>query len=175
MRTITIFTIIYTFAFSSCGDSDNIKNSNNNNSAADSLTLIQMVHNRENAMKKKNITIVMTQFSDDATFINSAGFYCADKKEIETFHHGLTQMDTIGYYYTAGTITVRLLDNKNALVYYPWRMDWHMTANPSDTLLKEIGLMTLSAQKRNDKWLWVAITNQHTPEYFDDLTKHKRD
>jgi uncharacterized protein (TIGR02246 family) len=172
----TILTITCFLLFSSCNtDSQNSVDSHSNNHfTEDSLTLVKMVNERETAMKKKDLATVMTQFSEDATFINSAGFYFADKKEIEKFHHGLTQSDTIGYYYTAGNVTVRLLDKNNTLVYYPWRMDWHKTSNPADTLIKEVGLMTLSAQKRNDKWLWVAITNQHTPEYFDDLTKHKR-
>lgn len=140
----------------------------------DSLALVKMVNERENAMKKKDMAGVMTQFSDDATFINSKGYYFANKVEIEKFHHRLTQNDTIGYHYKAGNVQVRLLDRKNALVYYPWRVDWYNIANAKDTLVKEIGLMTLTAQKRKTRWLWVAITNQHTPEYFENLTKHKR-
>ena len=66
-----------------------------------------------------------------------------------------------------------MLDNKNALVYYPDRMDWYRNSHLKDTIEKETTLMTLSARKRNDIWQWVAITNQQTPEYFDDLTKHK--
>ena len=66
-----------------------------------------------------------------------------------------------------------MLDNKNALVYYPNRMDWYYVSNPKDTIEKETRLLTLSAQKRNGTWLWVAITNQQTLEYFDDLIKHK--
>ena len=144
------------------------------NSTNDSLALVKMVNERENAMKKKDLATVMAQFSDDATFINAAGYYCANKDEIEKFHDGLTHMDSVGYYYKAGNVQVRILDRKNALVYYPWRMDWFEISNPDDTLKKEVGLMTLTAQKRNDKWLWVAVTNQHTQEYFDDLAKHKK-
>lgn len=174
MRIPYFVTIIHYLLFCSCGEIDLSNNHLNLNFTSDSLTLVKMVNDRENGMKEKDIPAVMAQFSDDATFINSVGFYCADKKEIENFHKGLTQMDTIGYYYKAGTANVRQLDQNNALVYYPWRMDWHNISNPADTLFKEIGLMTLSAQKRNDKWFWVAITNQHTPEYFDDLARHKR-
>ena len=133
-----------------------------------------MVTDRENAMREKDVPTIMSQFSDDATFINAVGLYSADKKEVEKFHNGLTRMDSISYYYLAGKVTVRILDDNNALVYYPWRMDWYNISNLIDTLRKEIGLMTLSAQKRNGKWLWIAITNQHTPEYFEDLKKHKR-
>jgi len=60
------------------------------------------------------------------------------------------------------------------LVYYPWRIDSFLRSNPKDTIISEIGLMTLSAQRRNDQWFWIAITNQHTPEYFNDLDKHLR-
>ena len=27
--------------------------------------------------------------------------------------------------------------------------------------------MTLSAQKRNGQWFWIAVTNQHTPSFYD--------
>ena len=88
-------------------------------------------------MKKTDLPTVMAQFSDDVTFINGEGYYCANKAEIEAFHKGLTQNDFLGYYYTAGHIHVRLLDNNNALVYYPNRMDWFKLSNPNDTIEKE--------------------------------------
>ena len=115
----------------------------------------------------------MAQFSDDATFINGEGYYLANKAEIAAFHKGLTQSGSNGYYYIAGHVHVRMLDNNNALVYYPNRMDWYRNSSPKDTIEKETRLLTLSAQKRNGTWQWVAITNQQTPEYFEDLTKHK--
>jgi hypothetical protein len=168
----TIILIINIF-FLLCSCDTNKTNSNiRNNVTNDSLILVKMVKARENAMKIKDIATVMTQFSDDATFINSQGYYCANKREIEKFHNELTHLDSTGYYYKAGNVHVRILDTKNALVYYPWRMDWFNTSKPNDTLNKEVGLMSLTAQKRNDKWLWVAITNQHTSEYFNDLIKH---
>jgi uncharacterized protein (TIGR02246 family) len=170
MRTTTILIISSLLFLNSC---DNTEVSEKNNSTNDSLFLIEMVHVRENAMKKKDISTVMAQFSDDATFINGEGYYLANKEEIAAFHKGLTQSDSIGYYYIAGHVHVRMLDDKNALVYYPNRMDWYNVSNPTDTIEKETRLMTLSAQKRNGTWQWVAITNQQTPEYFDDLTKHK--
>jgi uncharacterized protein (TIGR02246 family) len=132
-----------------------------------------MVRDRETAMKNKDLESVMKQFSDDATWINSEGFYYANKKEIETFHYNLTHQDSIGYHYLAGKVKIRMVDNNDAIVNYPWRMDWFNTFNPSDTLEKEVGLMTLSAQKRNEKWWWIAVTNQYTPVFFNDLTKHK--
>lgn len=172
MKSKTILFTCITLFICSCGTpSDNTVIHKSEN---DSLVLVQMVNERENAMKNKDIPAIMKQFSDDATFINAAGYYNANKKEIEFFHNNLTHMDSIGYYYKAGDVHVRILDSQNALVYYPWRMDWFQTSNIKDTIKKEIGLMTLSAQKRKDKWFWIAITNQHTPEYFEDLTKHKR-
>lgn len=171
MRTTTILIFLFFLFFHSCNNSNDIKVKYN--SMNDSLTLVKMVNERENAMKKKDIDAVMAQFSDDATFINGEGYYLANKEEIAAFHKGLTQSDSIGYYYIAGNVHVRMLDNKNALVYYPNRMDWYRVSNPKDTIEKETRLLTLSAQKRNGNWQWVAITNQQTPEYFDDLTKHK--
>ena len=113
MRTTTILTTSFLLFLNSC---DNIEVSEKNSSADDSLLLIEMVHTRENAMKKKDISTVMTQFADDATFINSEGYYLANKEEIADFHKGLTQSDSIGYYYLAGHVHVRMLDNNNALV-----------------------------------------------------------
>jgi hypothetical protein len=134
--------------------------------------LTKMVHDREAAMKVKDLASVMAQFADDATFINSAGYYCANKSEVELFHKNLVLRDDVGYNYLAGKVTVRLIDDKNALVYYPWQMDWFKVATPKE-FTKEVGLMTLSAQKRSGKWMWIAITNQHTREFFEDLTTNK--
>ena len=170
MRTITL--LILCLLLYSC-DAGSDGTSVNYNSTNDSLALVKMVKARETAMKEKDIPAVMAQFSDDATFINSEGYYCANKAEIEAFHKGLTQSNSLGYYYTAGHVHVRILDKNNALVYYPSTMDWFKISNPNDTIEKEIRLMTLTAQKRNNQWQWVAITNQQTLEYFDDLTKHK--
>ena len=167
MRTITLF-ILFLLLYS-CDNDTSVKHS----STDDSSALVNMVNKREIAMKKKDIPAVMAQFSEDATFINGEGYYCANKAEIEEFHKGLTQSDSLGYYYTAGRVHVRVLDNNNALVYYPNRMDWFKISNPKDTIEKETRLLTLTAQKRNNQWKWVAITNQQTLEYFDDLTKHK--
>ena len=116
MRTITIiilFLILY-----SCGIDSN-DTSVIYNSADDSLALVKMVNEREIAMKKKDIRTVIAQFSEDATFINGGGYYCANKTEIEAFHKGLTQSYSVGYYYTAGQVHVRILDNKNALGVLP--------------------------------------------------------
>jgi uncharacterized protein (TIGR02246 family) len=172
MRTTTILIISFLLILNSCGLNNN-DISEKNNSISDSLILVKMVNERENAMKKKNISAVIAQFSDDATFINGEGYYLANKGEIAAFHKGLTQSDSVGYYYIAGQVHVRILDDKNALVYYPNRMDWYYITNPKDTIEKETHLLTLSAQKRNGTWQWIAITNQQTPEYFEDLTKHK--
>jgi uncharacterized protein (TIGR02246 family) len=170
MSTITILIVASLLLLNSCGNTE-IKETNS--STSDSIILVKMVHVRETAMKKKDMDAVMAQFSDDATFINGEGYFLANKAEIAAFHKGLTQSNSIGYYYIAGYVHVRMLDNNNALVYYPNRMDWYRNSNPKDTIEKETRLLTLSAQKRNGTWQWVAITNQQTPEYFDDLPKHK--
>ena len=170
---IILITIISFLLFLNACSDNHTKAKETNSSTGDSLILVEMVHTRENAMKKKDIGAVMAQFSDDATFINGEGYYLANKEDIADFHRALTQSDSISYYYFAGHVHVRMLDNNNALVYYPNRMDWYRNSSPKDTIEKETRLLTLSAQKRNGNWQWVAITNQQTPEYFDDLTKHK--
>ena len=172
MKTTSMLIISTLLLLNSCGN-NNTEVKETDSSTSDSLLLIEMVHARATAMKKKDIGAVMAQFSDDATFINGEGYYLANKVEIADFHKGLTQSESIGYYYIAGHVHVRMLDHNNALVYYPNRMDWYRNSNPKDTIEKETRLLTLSAQKRNGNWQWVAITNQQTPEYFEDLTKHK--
>ncbi len=141
--------------------------------ASDSLILLSMVQMRQFAMQKKDVPAMMKQFSDDATFINPAGYIYRNKSEIETYHNTLTHLDSITYYYATGAVQLRMLDGNNALIYYPWRMDWYNVAHPADTLYKEFGLFTISAQKRNTTWYWIAVTDQHTPEFFDDLYSHK--
>jgi hypothetical protein len=170
MKKINIYISLLSMILFSCK-----KNADQNitSNVKDSLQLVKMVSTREIAMKNHDVQTAIAQFSDDATFINSAGNYFANKTEINNFHLRLTEMDSFSYHYKAGKINVRLLDNHNALVYYPWRMDWYAISKVNDTLEKEVGLMTLSAQKRNNRWFWVAITNQHTPEYFIDLKEHK--
>jgi len=170
MRSTFILTSLALF-LSSCINSN--RSNESHGTTNDSVALIEMIYERAKAMRHKNIDAVMAQFSDDATFINGDGYYLANKAEIAEFHKGLTQSNAIGYYYTVGNVHVRMLDENNALVYYPNRMDWYRVSNPRDTIEKETRLMTLSAQKRNGKWQWIAITNQQTTEYFNDLTKHK--
>lgn len=172
MKFVSILIGFTLLLFNSC-DTTSFNPGKRDSYVKDSLTLVEMVHIRSNAMKKRNIDAVMAQFSDDATFINGDGYYLANKAEIGAFHSGLTQSDSIGYHYIAGNVNIRMLDDKNALVYYPNRMDWYNVSNPKDTIEKETRLLTLSAQKRSGKWQWIAITNQQTNEYFDDLTKHK--
>jgi hypothetical protein len=170
----------------------------------DSLALVKMVRERAIAREKHDIIAELSQFSEDATFINSDGLLLPDKKAIEkhlkainssddsseTFEINLSEIKPptgillyrnfkgrwtdLYDHYTAGNIKIRIIDKNNALVYYPWRIDSFLSSNPKDTIITEIGLMTLSGQRRNDKWFWIAITNQHTPEYFNDLDKHIR-
>jgi hypothetical protein len=170
----------------------------------DSVALVKMVRDRAIAREKHDIIAELSQFSDDATFINSDGLLLPNKKAIEshlkesnasgdsseTFEIKLSEIQPptgvllyrnfkgrwidLCDQYTAGNIKIRIIDKNNALVYYPWRIDSFLRSNPKDTIISEIGLMTLSAQRRNDQWFWIAITNQHTPEYFNDLDKHIR-
>jgi hypothetical protein len=141
--------------------------------ASDSLILLNMVQTRQFAMKKKDVPAMMKQFANDATFINPAGYIYENKAEIESYYNTLTHLDTISYYYGTGSVELRMLDANNAMVYYPWRMDWYNIQHPTDTLYKEFGLFTITAQKRNTIWYWIAVTDQHTPEFFDDLYDHR--
>ena len=87
MRTIPILILISILYSCNTGSNDTgLKY----NSTEDSLALVKMVNERETAMKKKDIHAVMAQFSDDATFINGEGYYCANKAEIEGPIQGLS-------------------------------------------------------------------------------------
>ncbi len=136
----------------------------------DSLVLAQMIALREEAMIKKDVALVMPQFSEDATWINSQGYFFQGKKELEKFHLMFVNNDSLDYYYKISEPKIRLLDRNNALAYYSWKMFWFKKENPADTTFREIGLMTLNAQKQNEAWKWVAVTNQHTPWFYDHIT-----
>lgn len=125
--------------------------------------LISLVRERERAMVEKDIDAVMAQFADDATWINSQGYYFEGKQRVEGFHRMLAGNDSLDYYYEAGEPLVRVLDADHGLAYYGWKMFWYRKDAPTDTTTREIGLMTLTAHRGLDGWKWVAVTNQHTP------------
>ena len=136
----------------------------------DSLVLIQMIREREKAMKEKNLQLAMDQFDTSATWINSQGYFFEGKETVSEFHQMLAGNDSLDYYYEAGKPRIRVLDPKNAIAYYSWKMFWFRKDQPADTTNFEIGLMTLSARKIEDQWKWVAVTNQHTPWFYEEVT-----
>ncbi|MCB0277855.1 MAG: nuclear transport factor 2 family protein [Calditrichaeota bacterium] len=142
--------------------------------AADSLILLQMIASRERAMIEKDIETAMSQFSDDATWINSQGYYFEGKSDVRNFHRMLAANDSLDYFYQAGKAKVRLVSPETAIVYYPWKMFWYKKIN-SDTTFREIGLMTLNARKEKSGWKWIAVTNQHTPWFYDEIEAVKAD
>jgi uncharacterized protein (TIGR02246 family) len=136
---------------------------------ADSLKLVKMITEREKAMINKDINIAMSQFTEDVTWINSQGYYFQGKSEVLKFHNMLAENDSLDYYYKAGIPRIRIIDFDNAIAYYSWKMFWYKKEAPTDTIKKEIGLMTLTAKKNKDNWKWIAITNQHTPWFYDEI------
>ncbi|NNF33967.1 MAG: hypothetical protein HKN68_07655 [Saprospiraceae bacterium] len=143
---------------STLSDSDSIENA-----------LIMMIEERERAMINKDVETAISQFSDDITWINSQGYFFEGIEVVTDFHHMMAGNDSLDYYYEAGKPRIRILDEENALAYYSWKMFWYRKDNPVDTTMKEIGLMTLNARKYNDTWKWNAITNQHTPWFYDSV------
>lgn len=135
----------------------------------DSTALLKMIDEREKAMIKKDIRKAISQFSDNATWINSQGYFFKGKEEVKKFHAMLVENDSKDYYYEAGKPLVRVLDSTHALAYYSWKMFWFKKENPTDTTFREIGLMTLNAQKQSGEWKWTAITNQHTPWFYSEI------
>lgn len=139
------------------------------NVSQDSLSLIEMINTREKAMKYKDLNLALAQFDSSATWINSQGYYFEGIGEVAEFHKMLTGNDSLDYYYEAGNPRVRILDSDNAIAYYSWKMYWYRKIEPQDTTNREIGLMTLYARKSNDNWKWVAVTNQHTPWFYENV------
>lgn len=152
-----------------CSCKKPLKSSNQDFVAKDSLQLVQLIIDRERAMIEKDIDLAMSQFSNDATWINSQGYFFQGKTELKKFHRMLSGNDSLDYYYEAGEPRIRILGAKNAIAYYSWKMFWYRKENPRDTTFKEIGLMTLNAQKENEKWQWTAVTNQHTPWFYNEI------
>lgn len=135
--------------------------------AIDKQKIEKMIAVRERGMIEKDLAPVMNQFSENATWINSQGYYFEGKPEIEKFHIMMFNNDSLHYEYIAGKPKVRLTDTQNAVAYYGWQMNWINRFNTYDTVKKEIGLMTLTAQKEDSTWHWKAVTNQHTPWFYD--------
>lgn len=144
-----------------------------NSYASDSLILLSLMQTQQISMQRKDLPAVMKPFADDASLVNPAGYFYANKKEIGDYYNTMNHLDTITYNYVSGSADLRMLDGNNALIYYPWEMDWYNIKQPGKILYKEYGLMSINAQKRNTTWQWVAVTNQHTPEFFMELFDHK--
>ncbi|THV61040.1 hypothetical protein EZV76_01540 [Flagellimonas alvinocaridis] len=51
----------------------------------DSLELIQMVADRETAMIQKDMALAMGRFTEDATWINSQGYYFEGREGLKSF------------------------------------------------------------------------------------------
>ena len=138
-------------------------------SGSDIEILVTMIADRERAMIEKDIDAAMAQFADDATWINSQGYYFEGKHELAKFHRMLAEDESRDYYYETGEPKIRLIDPNNAIVYYSWKMFWFDPSNPADTTFREIGLMTLNALKQDKLWYWIAVTNQHTPWFYQTI------
>jgi uncharacterized protein (TIGR02246 family) len=136
---------------------------------ADTLVLADMIRVREKAMIEKDIDTAMSQFSDDATWINSQGYFFEGKQNVLEFHGMLAGRESMDYSYEAGAPRIRLVDSSNAIAYYSWKMFWFAKGSPDNVTNEEIGLMTLTAQKREGQWYWVAVTNQHTPWFYETI------
>jgi len=136
---------------------------------SDIAALEQMIHDRETAMIDHDVEAALSQFAEDATWVNSQGYYFVGIDSVREFHRYLAQNTERDYEYIAGEPLVRLLDETNAVVYYGWRMIWHEPGNRDNVITDEIGIMTLTAQQRNGEWKWVAVTVQHTPYFYEEI------
>jgi uncharacterized protein (TIGR02246 family) len=135
----------------------------------DAEQLAKMIAAREKAMIEGDVDTAMSQFNDDATWINSQGYFFEGKQNVLEFHGMLAKSETRGYTYEAGSPKIRLLDASNAIAYYSWKMFWFDKNAPDIIVNEEIGLMTLTAQKRKGVWRWIAVTNQHTPTFYESI------
>jgi ketosteroid isomerase-like protein len=166
-----VFTLLVLLLISSC-QINQTNTYDRNRTSTDSLALLEMIQVREKVMQTKDIQTVVSQFREDATFINGGDYYVKNRSEIEKFQHRISQLQP-GYTsaYQAGKVTIQILSPEFALAYYPWKIITIKTTSPTDTTIGT-GLMTLLAQKDNKGWKWRAITNQRTGEYFEDLETH---
>jgi len=137
--------------------------------ASDVERLTDMIRVRGNAMRDRNIDLAMSQFSPDATWVNSQGYYFEGKKVLRQFHQMLMSRKELDYRYMAGSPRVRLIDADNAIVYYGWKMPWFKRDSPQEIVNDETGLMTLNAQRRKGQWMWIAVTVQHTPWFYETI------
>ena len=62
-------------------------------------------------MQTKNMEMFSSQFTDDAVWINTDGYYYSGRQVIANYHKGLFQMD---YYNKHGKVLIRTSDDKNA-------------------------------------------------------------
>lgn len=145
------------------------KPSENLTTQEDSLALVQMIKDREHFMQRKDIQKISEQFSDDATWVNSQGYLFEGKHDLKKFHSALVNKKNRDYLYKAGEASIRFIDPKTALVYYPWNMFWYKNNDIKDTVFNEIGLMTIFTTKLNGNWKFRAITVQHTPYFYDKI------
>src|SRR5262249_1585285 len=128
----------------------------------DSIALTKMVTDYVAAARRRDLG-ELASFADDATFITTGGAYVRGEAKLSAFYNNLIgTTDSVGY--DAGTPVVRLLDTRNALVYFTWRVNWYRSP-PRQTQLNDIGMMSVTAQKRDGRWLWVAITSQRFPDF----------
>ena len=70
-----------------------------------------MIGEHIQAMQTKNMEMFSSQFTDDAVWINTDGYYYAGRQAIANYHKGLFQMD---YYIKHGKVLIRTSDDKNA-------------------------------------------------------------
>jgi uncharacterized protein (TIGR02246 family) len=132
----------------------------------DSVHLVSMVREYVDATRHQDTAKELANYSEDATFLTTAGRYMVGKKALKAFYRRLVGT-TDSIHYRAGTPVVRMLDSQHALVYYTWKVEWYRTGQPSN--LDDVGMMTISAQKRNRRWYWVAVTSQRLPAFFDSI------
>ena len=160
-----IVIVLLAFCYSSTASQEDVNDIIKN----DTTTLIDMIKIREQAMINKDVDIAMSQFSDDITWINSQGYFFDGKKSVLEFHQMLVNNNTSDYLYEAGNPRIRIISANNAIVYYSWKMFWFDIGHSKKINKKEIGLMTLFAQKLQGKWYWIAVTNQHTPWFYQTI------
>jgi uncharacterized protein (TIGR02246 family) len=134
----------------------------------DSVALAKTVVDYIEATKRNDRRGELAVFADDATFITTSGRYIGGIKALEAFYDNLVGT-TDSVRYVNGAPAVRLLDDRNALVYYTWKINWYWRGRPP--MLDDIGMMTITAQKRGDRWYWLAITSQRLPEFVDQIVK----
>jgi hypothetical protein len=94
-----------------CKEGDGSKHISNQ----DSILISKMIWVREKGMIDRNLDVVISEFDQEATWINSQGYYFEGRPEILKFPTMLNGNDSLDYYYEARIPLVKVINETTDL------------------------------------------------------------